>query len=144
MGRCDSGVCLTKATSCMPCDEDSDCAGDDTMCLFYLCSNEFGKMDNNCVCRTGGDCESGRCEGYSLSPTCEARLADGGSCDEHSDCISHYCSWNFVCEAPEGQNKLVSGLIWTTIVLGVAGLGYAAYYCFWKRGKDGYTEVPTE
>jgi hypothetical protein len=100
-GRCDSGQCLTKATSCMPCDEDSDCDGDDSMCLFFLCSNEFGKMDNNCFCRIGSDCDSGRCEGWSFSPMCEARLANGASCNEHSDCISDYCSWSFVCEPVE-------------------------------------------
>jgi hypothetical protein len=128
----------------MPCDEDSDCAGDTTMCLFYLCSNEFGKMDNNCICRKGSDCDSGRCEGYDLTPVCEARLADGGSCNENSDCKSDYCSWSYICEAAEKKSKVKNGLIWTAIGLACVGVVYAVYYFCCKKGKDGYTEVPTD
>lgn len=132
----------------MPCDEDSDCAGESTVCLLYYCSNELGKMDNNCICRTGGDCASGRCEGYNLNPVCEARLSDGGPCNENSDCKSDYCTWSFLCgvAAEGGGAKSFAWLLWLLIglaCLGLAlGVAYAVYHCFIKRGKEGYSEVP--
>lgn len=139
--RCDSGLCLSKQTSCMSCDEDSDCDGDDSMCLFYLCSNPFGKMDNQCVCRTGHDCFSGRCEGYTY-PICEARLGNGGTCNENSDCKSNFCSWSYLCEAAEREKKVLGILIWVLIGLAICGVLYGIYFCFCKK-KSGYTEVPS-
>jgi hypothetical protein len=44
--RCDSGLCLSKLGSCMACNEDSDCAGD--QCLQYRCSGQNGLMDISC------------------------------------------------------------------------------------------------
>jgi hypothetical protein len=122
-------------------DEDSDCEGDTTMCLFYKCSNEFGLMDNDCVCRTGQDCDSGRCEGVIPYPMCQARLANGGSCDEDSDCISNFCSWNFVCEKLEKGNVFIDWLIWSLIVIAGLGILYGLYRLCCGKGRDGYTEV---
>ena len=123
-------------------DEDSDCAGETTMCLFYKCSNEFGLMDNNCVCRTGGDCDSGRCEGSFPFPMCQAKLADGGSCNENSDCKSGLCGWSFVCAKATNTNKFLNVLFWVLVVAAVLAILYGVYYCFCKRGRDGYTAVP--
>jgi hypothetical protein len=78
--RCDSGLCIPKLGSCMACDEDSDCAGQDGKCLlFKCCSNEQGLMNNNCFCRVGSDCDSGRCEGF-----------------------ANYCALSYVCEIKKG------------------------------------------
>jgi hypothetical protein len=140
--RCDSGLCLSKQGSCMSCDEDSDCEGDDAMCLFYHCSNPFGKMDNQCICRTGGDCDSGRCEGYS-HPVCEARLGNGASCNENSDCKSNYCSWAYTCEAASRNNKTLNILIWIAIGVAASGLVYSVYSCCCKKRSE-YTQIPSE
>uniref|UniRef100_A0A7S1UZX3 Fungal lipase-type domain-containing protein n=2 Tax=Grammatophora oceanica TaxID=210454 RepID=A0A7S1UZX3_9STRA len=95
-GRCDSGLCISKLGSCFDCDEDSDCTG--SKCLLFKCSAQNSSlMSDNCICRTGEDCESGRCEGLA-PPQCEAQLAVGGSCNENSDCLSDFCSWGFICE----------------------------------------------
>lgn len=119
--RCDSGVCLPKASSCMPCDEDSDCAGDKGRCLFFTCSNEQGLMDNNCFCRVSQDCDSGRCEGLISSRECEPRLSLGGSCNENSDCKSKYCSWNFICARATKEKhilqKVIRGIIFSVTAL---------------------------
>jgi hypothetical protein len=151
-GRCDSGVCITKALSCMACDEDSDCAGDGS-CLFFLCSKENGLMDNNCFCRFGSDCDSGRCEGYT-SPQCEAQLGVGGSCNEDSDCKSNYCSWSFVCEdvtaksmhslvVPEEQEGGgIGGMTWFLLAL-IAAVGIYLTHKFIKERRAGYDELPT-
>jgi hypothetical protein len=106
-------------------DEDSDCAGETTMCLFYKCSNEFGLMDNNCVCRTGSDCSSGRCEGNFPYAMCQARLADGGSCNENSDCKSGLCSWEFVCARATNTNKFLNALFWIVIALFLLAMLYS-------------------
>jgi hypothetical protein len=125
-------------------DEDSDCAGETTMCLFYKCSNELGLMDNNCVCRTGNDCDSGRCEGTLPYPTCQAKLADGGSCNEGSDCISEFCSWGYVCEKATTTNEFIRGLIWFLIVVAGLGILYGLYRLCFGNGREGYTEVPAD
>jgi hypothetical protein len=96
-GRCDSGVCIAKEGSCMPCDEDTDCAGAAGKCLLFKCSGSNGLMDDNCICKWDSDCDSGRCELFSTGG-CEARLAVGVYCNEHSDCLSNFCSWRFHCE----------------------------------------------
>lgn len=111
------------------------------MCLLYKCSNEFGLMDNNCICRTGDDCDSGRCEGTFPRPMCQAKLADGGSCNEGSDCISGLCSWSFTCEKATTVNKLVGGLVWFLIVVAALAVIYGLYLCFCRKGKNGYTEI---
>eukprot|EP00545_Synedropsis_sp_CCMP1620_P002744 CAMPEP_0119008414 /NCGR_PEP_ID=MMETSP1176-20130426/3675_1 /TAXON_ID=265551 /ORGANISM="Synedropsis recta cf, Strain CCMP1620" /LENGTH=483 /DNA_ID=CAMNT_0006960739 /DNA_START=67 /DNA_END=1518 /DNA_ORIENTATION=- len=144
--RCDSGTCITKALSCMTCDEDNDCAGDGK-CLFFKCSKENGLMDNNCVCLIGSDCDSGRCEGIS-NPQCEAQLSLGGSCNEHSDCKSSYCSWNFICEdsskssATEDGGGGLGGVTWALITVLAAG-GIYLTHKFIKQRRAGYDEVPT-
>lgn len=127
-----------------PVDEDSDCTGETTMCLFYKCSNEFGFMDNNCVCRTGYDCDSGRCEGTFPFPMCQARLAIGGSCNENSDCLSNFCSWKFVCDKAENKIKAMGIFYWILIVLACLGALYGLYRMakyFLGSNRNGYTEV---
>ena len=137
--RCDSGLCIPKLGSCMACDEDSDCNGQDSKCLFFKCSNEQGFMDNNCFCRVGSDCDSGRCEGYT-KPQCEARLALGGTCNEHSDCLSDYCAWSYVCENPEDLKSGLGVMSWILIGLVVAA-GLFLTFKFVKQRRAGYTEV---
>jgi hypothetical protein len=92
--RCDSGLCLLKLGSCMDCNEDSDCAGNN--CLLYRCSNENGLMDNNCRSKWDNDCDSERCEGM-FPPVCKAQLGGGSRCNENSDCHSDRCTWRFRC-----------------------------------------------
>lgn len=92
--RCDHGLCIPKLGSCMPCDEDSDCAGN--KCLLFKCAGSDGLMDDNCVCKWDSDCSSGRCEGL-VPPQCEAQRPLGTYCDENSDCLSGYCNWKFHC-----------------------------------------------
>jgi hypothetical protein len=111
------------------------------VCLSYKCSNEFGLMDNSCVCRTGLDCDSGRCEGTVPYPVCQARLANGGSCNEDSDCISNFCSRSFVCEKTEKENKFVNRLIWSLIVVAGLGILYGLSRSSCRIGREGYTEV---
>lgn len=138
--RCDSGVCTPKAGSCMPCDEDTDCAGNGK-CLLYHCSNEEGLMDNNCICLSGKNCDSGRCEGVA-NPQCQARLSLGGSCNEDSDCKSDYCSWKYVCEDPTKVSG--SGGVGTWILLSVlSAIGIYFVYKFVKERRSGYEEVPS-
>ena len=161
-GRCDSGVCLPKRGSCMPCDEDSDCAGGNrSSCLmpFFRCTNEEGKMDEQCSCRVSSDCRSGRCEGLK-ERQCEARLALGGKCNEHSDCLSGYCSWGFICESrtpKDDTGKKSNGAISIqsnenteaeedgplTLVLYTVLFGGAMFllYKFVNQNRGGYSEV---
>jgi hypothetical protein len=106
LGRCDSGICIAKLSSCMPCDEDSDCAGGE--CLLFRCAGSSGKMDDNCVCKWDTDCASGRCELLEAGE-CQSQLPVGVTCNENSDCKSDYCTWKFTC-----QNKLVGGAYCTT------------------------------
>jgi len=119
--RCDSGVCLPKASSCMACDEDTDCAGDKGRCLFFVCSNEHGLMDNNCFCRVSQDCESGRCEGMASNRECEPQLSLGGACNENSDCKSKYCSWNFVCARATKEKHIFQSVVRLFIFSFLAG-----------------------
>ncbi|KAG7344415.1 lipase class 3 [Nitzschia inconspicua] len=140
-GRCDSGACLTKATSCMDCDHDSDCAGASTVCLNYKCSNEFGLMDNHCFCRTGKECDSGRCEGTFPYPMCQAKLADGGTCVKGSDCISGFCGWSYVCEKTTATERGYRAFTWFLIAVAEVAILYWLYRLFSGGGRDGYTEV---
>src|SRR3989344_4291601 len=48
-------------------------------------------------CGLDSDCDSGRCDS-----TCMAKLADGLSCDENSDCINNNCISGF-CGGPTSQ-----------------------------------------
>jgi hypothetical protein len=95
IGHCDSGLCLPKLGSCMACNEDSDCAGEE--CVLFRCSGETGKMDDNCRCLGNSDCNSGRCEGL-FPPVCKAKLGGNSRCSEDSDCQSNRCSWQFRCK----------------------------------------------
>ena len=137
-GRCDSGICVSKLTSCMPCDEDSDCAGAGK-CHLFRCSNELGLMDNNCICLDGSDCDSGRCEGIT-NPICEAKLGLGATCNEHSDCQSNYCGWSFVCEMPVDEKSKVGPFVWVLVgVVALAGLWLT--WKFYQQRHDGYEEL---
>uniref|UniRef100_A0A7S2GZR6 Uncharacterized protein n=1 Tax=Helicotheca tamesis TaxID=374047 RepID=A0A7S2GZR6_9STRA len=107
-------------------------------------------MDNECRCARNVDCDSGRCEGYLPNLVCEARLANGASCNENSDCSSDYCSWSFKCDdAPvagpatgtDGGSSMTTAIIIISIV-GVFGIGLAAYFAWSKKAQ--YTEVPTD
>ena len=139
--RCDSGLCIPKLGSCSACDEDSDCAGRDSQCLFFKCSNEKGLMDDNCFCRAGSDCDSGRCEGFT-HPQCEAPLALGGTCNEHSDCMSDYCAWSFVCEIPKDSKSGFGIMSWILSGLTVA-VGVFLTFKFIEQRRTGYLEVPS-
>lgn len=138
--RCDSGVCISKAGSCMACDEDSDCAGAGK-CTLFKCSNEKGLMDNNCICLSGADCDSGRCEGFT-NPQCEAQLSLGATCNEHSDCLSGYCGWDYICEMPGDEKNGIGPIAWVLIGL-IAAAGLFLTYKFCKQRRDGYSEVPS-
>ena len=96
-GRCDSGVCMPKLSSCMICDEDTDCIYGHCSAQFR-CSGENKLMDNDCLCFFNSECHSGRCEGVRPS-VCEAKLGEGSYCSESSDCISNQCTWSFHCAA---------------------------------------------
>ena len=148
--RCDTGLCIPKLGSCMACDEDSDCAGQDGKCLFFKCTNKQGLMDNNCFCRFGSDCDSGRCEGVT-NPQCEAPLALGGSCNEDSDCLSDNCAWSFRCEMKKGGwwgsagpgNPSSNGAPWSNFSIIVGLVGAAGFILFVKQRRAGYLEVPS-
>lgn len=101
--RCDHGLCLPKLGSCQPCNENSDCASG--ICSWkYKCTNMDGLVDNQCDCFHNADCDSGRCEGFT-NAICEARLAGGSYCNEHSDCLSDRCTWRFKCTEPKYSLK---------------------------------------
>ena len=96
-GRCDSGVCMPKLSSCMICDEDTDCMYGHCSAQFR-CSGENKLMDDDCLCFFNSECHSGRCEGVRPS-VCEAKLGEGSYCSESSDCLSNQCTWSFHCAA---------------------------------------------
>jgi len=98
-----------------------------------------GFMDSNSFCRVGSDCDSGRCEGYT-KPQCEARLALGGTCNEHSDCLSDYCAWSYVCENPEDLKSGLGVMSWILIGLVIAA-GLFLTFKFVKQRRAGYSEV---
>ena len=102
--RCDSGLCIPKLGSCMPCNENSDCEGDNSQCILFHCSNRDGFMDDECICKWDSDCDSGRCELFE-SGTCEAQLNIGSRCNEDSDCLSGVCNWKFRCDYDKATKR---------------------------------------
>ena len=105
-GRCDSGVCMPKLSSCMICDEDTDCIYGHCSAQFR-CSGENKLMDNDCLCFFNSECHSGRCEGVRPS-VCEAKLGEGSYCSESSDCVSNQCTWSFHCAAAHTSPNVVT------------------------------------
>lgn len=86
-GRCDDCRCQATVGNGAACDEDEDCvsgscglhAGDD-----LLDCNQYYKCAE---CRADTDCATGRCEDCG----CQAKLGDGASCNENSDCLTNAC-----------------------------------------------------
>jgi hypothetical protein len=134
--RCDKGLCLPKNGYCIPCDEDSDCPGNTTRCKLKQCSSRNGLMENQCRCKNDDTCDSGRCEGF-FDSKCKPRMSVGSSCDEHSDCITGYCSWELVCEVLVDDIQQVGTLAWVLIGLVI----FAGLFMTWKyfhQPRDGY------
>lgn len=137
-GRCDSGHCLPKLGSGMGCDEDSDCASE--KCYLFQCTNMDGLMDDECTCVLNSDCDSGRCEGVA-SRTCRAALGLGAKCNEHSDCISDYCSWGFICE---DKARSISRVEWTVakaVLIALSIFGVVTYVKKKAKAREGYELV---
>lgn len=123
-GRCDSGICVPKLGSCQPCDEDSDCESDH--CTWhFVCTNMEGLIDNECGCSVNSDCKSGRCEGWA-PPICEARLGDGATCNEDSDCLSNDCSWSFRCRGGDKNLAIATTISAKQIVMNARSIDIAA------------------
>ena len=94
-GRCDSGLCAAKLSSCQRCNEHKDCLSE--KCTWrFRCTGQDGLMDDQCACNFDSDCRSGRCEGV-VKSRCKAKLPLGARCNESSDCASGRCSWKFKC-----------------------------------------------
>ena len=96
---------MPKLSSCMICDEDTDCMYGRCSPQFR-CSGENALMDNDCLCFFNSECHSGRCEGVRPS-VCEAKLAEGSYCSESSDCLSNQCTWSFHCAASPTSPNVV-------------------------------------
>lgn len=158
--RCDSGLCMPKLGSCMACDEDSDCSSGQCLLPMFKCAGDDGLMDDKCTCVRNSDCSSGRCEGIA-PPVCEARLGEGATCNEDSDCLSLECNWSFKCSAgsavpitsssengdrsapPSNYGKVNTSTIIILCVIGVAVVGCAArslYKKSWAR-RHGYDTI---
>lgn len=142
--RCDSGVCIPKLGTCMPCDEDSDCTGG--KCTLFRCSGSNGLMDDECNCKSGKDCNSGRCEGIA-PPLCYPKNPEGAWCNEDTDCISEECSWKFTCVQAGGESDSESKggfLKIGLVVLGSATLLAAFVFAFryYLNLRRGYEEIP--
>jgi hypothetical protein len=121
---------------CMPCDEDSDCPGTQTVCKFLQCSNRNGLMDNQCRCDENDSCDSGRCEGV-FDKKCKPRMSVGSTCNEHSDCITEYCSWEYVCQLVREDTQKVGTLVWVLIGLVVCS-GLFMTWKYFHQPRDGY------
>lgn len=91
--RCDGGKCLAKLGSRSTCNEYSDCLSN--KCLAGQCTQNNGKVANGGKCYYGSNCDSGRCEGYSVIGTCYSRLGSGSGCNENSDCNSNHCRFSW-------------------------------------------------
>lgn len=89
--NCFNGQCVAKLSSCMPCQNDLDCASN--KCLWNLCTGlsntggGSGLLDNNCNCKMDIDCASHRCR----FGVCEAKLPLGAICVASEDCSSGAC-----------------------------------------------------
>lgn len=59
----------------------------------------YGNNGDSCFNNDNAQCDSNRCDG-----TCQARLADGNSCDEASDCTANACTTGF-CGTGSGSGS---------------------------------------
>ena len=105
--RVDS-MCVNSICGGVPIDDDTACSlgmlADD--CGFFLsvyCPGGLDQTPPECRsdCLTDGLDDNELCDpGAHCDTVCLADVANGGECDEESDCISDYCSNGYCCDGP--------------------------------------------